>query len=365
MQKILFILKVPPPFTGSSINNLRIYESNSILSSFKSDCLLFSYNNSLGGFGLFTIKKAVKTFKYFFKLLWKLINNKYKLVFFPLAPFGNALMRDSIFILIIILFRIKIVYRIPVQGLKNRYETSKLHSWIYKFIFSNQYAIVLSPSLEYDLSNFNFDKKYIIPNGKKVEITNAEINGSYFYRQKNVNITFCSNLYFQKGIFDFLNAIKLLDSNDYKKAYIIGKETNEITYQDLNNFILEHDIKNVEILGAKYDREKSDYLLKTSIFIFTSYYEAFANTVVEALEAGLPVIGYKEGAIVDHITDGENGYLIEKGDFSNISIKIKTIIDHPELIKTMGQRSRNIFLNKYSFKIFERKMINMINDILT
>jgi hypothetical protein len=261
MQKILFILKVPPPFTGSSINNLRIYESNSILSSFKSDCLLFSYNNSLGGFGLFTIKKAVKTFKYFFKLLWKLINNKYKLVFFPLAPFGNALMRDSIFILIIILFRIKIVYRIPVQGLKNRYETSKLHSWIYKFIFSNQYAIVLSPSLEYDLSNFNFDKKYIIPNGKKVEITNAEINGSYFYRQKNVNITFCSNLYFQKGIFDFLNAIKLLDSNDYKKAYIIGKETNEITYQDLNNFILEHDIKNVEILGAKYDREKSDYLL--------------------------------------------------------------------------------------------------------
>src|SRR3989304_8666139 len=58
------------------------------------------------------------------------------------------------------------------------------------------------------------------------------------------------------------------------------------------------------------------------IFAMPSLIEGLPWAFLEAMSAGVPVIGGKTGGIPEQIEDGTNGFLVEPGDWKDLANKI-------------------------------------------
>ncbi|HEM5166088.1 TPA: glycosyltransferase family 4 protein [Streptococcus suis] len=98
---------------------------------------------------------------------------------------------------------------------------------------------------------------------------------------------------------------KKIPNNEWK-LQIIGSGEEE---DNLQNFILSNDIKNVEMVP--HTSRIADYYSASSLFVFTSRMEGFGMVLLEAMSFGLPCISFDcPSGPRDIIDDGKNGFLI-------------------------------------------------------
>ena len=64
-----------------------------------------------------------------------------------------------------------------------------------------------------------------------------------------------------------------------------------------------------------------------SVFLKISISEGFGLTFLEAMDAGVPVIGSNVGGIPDIIKDGENGFLVSPFDAEELANKLKILLE--------------------------------------
>lgn len=94
-----------------------------------------------------------------------------------------------------------------------------------------------------------------------------------------------------------------------------------------------------------------DELNKSEIFAFSSDYEGMSNAVVEAFCVGLPIITTKVSGTEDIITDGKNGYLLERNDIDGMEKAMRKLMSDEILRKKMGD------INKSKSDIFNMNNI--------
>ncbi len=69
------------------------------------------------------------------------------------------------------------------------------------------------------------------------------------------------------------------------------------------------------------------YYQASDVFLLTSNYEGYGRTIVEALEAGLPVITTDVGIAREMIVEGKNGHLIPIDDVYALGESIKNVLN--------------------------------------
>lgn len=90
-----------------------------------------------------------------------------------------------------------------------------------------------------------------------------------------------------------------------------------------------------------YTSDIHSALLQSSIAAYTSLYEGFPLSIIEAMECGLPVISYTcPCGPRDIITDQENGFLVDMGDKSKMAEIISKLIDNPQLMDQIGKKAK-------------------------
>lgn len=78
----------------------------------------------------------------------------------------------------------------------------------------------------------------------------------------------------------------------------------------------------------------------SSVVLQKSLREGFGLTVAEASWKGVPVVAGAVGGIPLQIIDGETGYLVEPRDLRGCAERIVTLLENPELARTMGAAGR-------------------------
>ena len=82
--------------------------------------------------------------------------------------------------------------------------------------------------------------------------------------------------------------------------------------------------------------------LDSSFFVCTSRFEGFGMGIVEAMACGLPVVAFDcLWGPRSIISDGEDGLLVENGNVEKLAETMIFIMQHPNLMKEMGQNARN------------------------
>ena len=109
----------------------------------------------------------------------------------------------------------------------------------------------------------------------------------------------------------------------------------------------------VTFAGWRADVEK--FLAMAHAFVLPSVYEPYGNAFTEALAAGVPSIGLRNGpsvsaAAVDHISDGVNGFLVDFEDVQALADRLDLIAGDTNRRVSLAAAARRLAVDRYDWK---------------
>lgn len=108
---------------------------------------------------------------------------------------------------------------------------------------------------------------------------------------------------------------------------------------------------NVHFLGSKSD--VAPLLRQATVFALASYaVENLPFAVLEAMEAGLPVVSTDVGAIRELVVDGVTGLLVPPRDPAALAEALVRLLGDVGSIRSMGRAAREWVVDNFSFERF-------------
>ena len=93
------------------------------------------------------------------------------------------------------------------------------------------------------------------------------------------------------------------------------------------------------------------------LVIPSEWYEGFPVVIAEAYANGLPVIASRLGAMAELVEDGITGLHFTAGDPNDLAEKAQWAEAHPEQIRAMGHRARQVYETNYTPEVNYRQLI--------
>jgi len=124
---------------------------------------------------------------------------------------------------------------------------------------------------------------------------------------------------------------------------------------------LEADIK---FFGSAPYSELPKYLAQTDVFARPSRSEGMGNAFVEALAAGVPIIGTPVGGILDIIKDGETGLFARVDDPKDLAEKIKILLEDKALARKIVENGKKMVEERFSWNKISRNYADVFNHEL-
>lgn len=169
--------------------------------------------------------------------------------------------------------------------------------------------------------------------------------------QDKVIVT-ASRLVKKNGVNDLIESLKFLNT-DFK-LLILGTGVLE---EKLKKQVKENSLgKRVYFLGQKNHQELPKYFWASDVFCRPSLSEGLGNVFLEAMAAGLPVIGTKVGGIPDFLVNGETGLFCEVENPRDVANKIKQLSANKNLIKKLVENGGALAEKKYSWDLVSQEM---------
>jgi len=361
MNKILFLLHLPPPVHGSSLVGLNIKESIRINRTFECTFINLLASQNVAESGKVSLRKIFGFIVSFVQVFGTIIHNRPQLCYLALTTTGAAFYKDLLLVSLLRLFRIKRVYHLHNKGV-SLHQHKGLNRMCYRFVFKGTDIIILSKYLYPDIQKFVPENRILIcPNG--IPYVQPE-TGNSKTRTSVVQILFLSNLIKSKGVFNLLEAMALLKKKGIAfKGIFIGGE-GDITTSEFNEQVSYLGLSDkVNYLGKKYGKEKNSAFSEADIFIHPTYNDCFPLVLLEAMSYSLPVVSTFEGGIPDIVEDGVTGFLVPQKNVETLAEKIELLINNPGLRQQMGEVGRKKYEKEFTLEQFETRLVEILNTI--
>jgi len=173
-----------------------------------------------------------------------------------------------------------------------------------------------------------------------------------------INIITVGRFVAQKDYFTAIKAVKQLKNTLGNFIFQI------VGYGELENrirkMIIDLGLKqNIEILISPGNI--TGLLNQADIYLSTSIFEGTSNSIMEAMNACLPIVATNVGDNSRLISDGVSGFLHNVGDYVAIAESLNELIDNYDLRINMGMASNKILKEYYSFKKFQNTYLTLVN----
>ena len=235
----------------------------------------------------------------------------------------------------------------------------------FKNVVRRASAIIVSSKNEYgEVLEFGINKKkiHIIPAG--VDIAGYETHRA----QSNeiLKLLFVGRIARNRYLEPIIKALQYLDE---VKLTIVGSEEKSSSLSkkgylaELKALADELGVgERINFVGAKYGKELINYYQAADVFIYTSLYENFGQTLLEAAAAGLPIISTPVGIAPEIIIDGETGFLV-KGEPKMISEKIKEL-NNISTRREFSSRIKEIIKEKFAWSNIIKQYLQVYQRLL-
>lgn len=176
--------------------------------------------------------------------------------------------------------------------------------------------------------------------------------------RKELKIIWIGRFSHEKSFLTLIKAINKIKKMDLKVNILgDGKDKNKYlnVIQDFglkNKFLFQGNVHNVE-----------KYLIKSDLFINTSVYEGFPNSVIQAINCSVPVIASRSyGGINEILSNGKFGTFFKTGNEEDLA---KKIIDFYKYNWKFYKKAKlaHSSLKKYDFKNLHSKFSKILKEI--
>lgn len=172
--------------------------------------------------------------------------------------------------------------------------------------------------------------------------------------EKNLSFIFIARLIAEKGIFEYLEAARIVKEKypDITFKIIGGLDPENPT--GLKQVQLDQLIETGIIEYAGFVKDVNQRICESAVFVLPSYYrEGIPRSTQEAMAIGRPVITTDVPGCNETVVEGVTGFLIPKWDVNALVKKMIYFIEYPEQVNKMGYQG---FL--YAKKNFNADHIN-------
>ncbi len=104
-------------------------------------------------------------------------------------------------------------------------------------------------------------------------------------------------------------------------------------------------------LGALVSESAAPELIYSAadVVAVTSRWEGLPLVTLEAMRAGLPVVGYDVGGLPEQIDHAVTGYLVEPGDLAAMASRLRELSRDRDEAARLGSAARERFLSRFNF----------------
>lgn len=118
----------------------------------------------------------------------------------------------------------------------------------------------------------------------------------------------------------------------------------------------------IEVLKAVLNPEALKLIAGAYVLALPSRCEGLPRVLIEAMAAGVPVVGSDVGGIPHIVRDGENGFVFPTGDARALEERLRTLLADPELAARMGNRGREIARQEFNEDRWVEHFTAMVED---
>lgn len=119
----------------------------------------------------------------------------------------------------------------------------------------------------------------------------------------------------------------------------------------------------ITFVGRVASEELPSLLTTADAYVSTSIAEGLANSVVEAIACGLPVVAFECEGMSEVVQDNVNGFIVPFGDCELLAEKIGMLLNKPQLLRVMGQAARKIAIDRFNQFEWTDRMIEKYEAI--
>lgn len=184
---------------------------------------------------------------------------------------------------------------------------------------------------------------------KNIDVVYNGIDTDHFCPNHNVtkeyDFLFVGRLIESKGVLNLLKAFKkLLEIDSGLRLAIVGTGPME---PEIKQYVSENNLSsNVSILGYLNDSELLKKYHQSKVAVLPSLdKEGVLTTALEATACGLPVITSNNSSLTEYIKEGENGFLVNSNNITEIEESMQKLIGNSEMVIKMSENARSVSLD--------------------
>lgn len=209
-----------------------------------------------------------------------------------------------------------------------------------------------------DLQLLRAEIPAVVVNGSGVNVSDFNVMPLPLNNQRQVKISFLliARLLGDKGVREYAEAAAIIKRNnpdiEFNLVGWIDENPAAIKQEELDAWVQTNTIK---YWGKLSDVRPA--IAESSVYVLPSYREGTPRTVLEAMAMGRAIITTDAPGCRETVIDGDNGYLVAIKSVQGLVNAMTNFLEQPELAVQMGQRSREIALNKYDVHQVNKHMM--------
>jgi len=249
--------------------------------------------------------------------------------------------------------------------------SSKL-ALFFRFFGSTDAAIVLSTRVGDRLTSWGYKapvylETTLFDKELSLGVTPDSIKDKFLKLRetKLIRLLYLSRVERRKGIYDLLQALQMMMSNECKEIkfelIVCG---DGLACGEVQQFAKSGDMRYVTFRGHVQGEEKKRAFMDSHLFVFPSYGEGMPNAVLEAMGMGLPVLTTPVGGVVDFFEDGEHGRIVPIGNVQAIHDRIIEMSNDIAFMEKVAQANYNYANNRFRSDIVGQRVENIFKEVM-
>ncbi|MBI2280423.1 MAG: glycosyltransferase [Bacteroidetes bacterium] len=353
---ILILGKLPPPLIGPAIATQIILNSG-LKNEFNLIHLDTRMNTDVATMGRWSFSKMLRSVGIYVEFIQKIKQHQPQLILVPISQTTMGFFKDAPFIWVGKLMGKKVLIQLRGSNFNNWIKSASgiTRSLVKTTLKKCVGVIVLGNNLKPLFKDYFADEHiFVVPNGANYELPTKNTTA--------LNVLYLANFLPSKSFDDVLKALAILKQKGitHFNFQAAGAWDNETFKQQCLAIIEENQLTNVELFPPQSGAAKMQLFANASVFVFCPKMpEGHPWVMVEAMANGLPIIATDQGAIIESVLDGKNGFIVPSESPEIIAEKLEVLINDAELRNQFSANSKQYYYEYFT----EEKMVENLTKV--
>jgi len=176
----------------------------------------------------------------------------------------------------------------------------------------------------------------------------------------NISFVLISRLLKAKGILEYIKAAQKVKKTNPEVVFsLVGPSDPNPTGINLSEIQKYIDEDVISYHGSQTDVRP--FIRDAAVLVLPSYREGVPHSVLEAMSMGRAILTTDVAGCRETVINKENGFLVQPYSDEDLAEKMRWMIEHPERVKQMGLRSRELAREKFEDVKVNRTILNTMN----